>query len=98
MFIDEKKIIEGNESEDVAHLTHVDDRVSDAILSDILKDNGIPFMRKERSAGIGSSVIAGYCVFGVDFYVSREKLEEAKELYNAFLCAEQVFDTDTEND
>ena len=43
MFIDEKKIIEGNESEDVAHLALVEDRVSDSILADILKDNDIPF-------------------------------------------------------
>ena len=49
MFIDEKKIIEGNESEDVAHLVHVDDRVTDAILCEILRDNDIPYMKKERS-------------------------------------------------
>ena len=44
MFIDEKKIIEGNESEDVAHLAHVEDRVSEAILADILTVTVLQFL------------------------------------------------------
>ena len=98
MFIDEKKIIRGNESEDVAHLALVEDRVSDAILADILKDNDIPFMRKERSSGIGASVISGFCVFGADFYVRRDRLDEARELYEAFLCGNDESAEDSEND
>ena len=97
MFIDEKKIIEGNESEDVAHLAYVRDRASEALLCDILRDNGVPYMRKERSRGVGASVIAGFSVFGSDIYVSRDKLELARELYMAYMSCDAQYDEDTEN-
>ena len=97
MFIDEKKIIEGNESESVAHLVHVEDSVTDAILCEILRDNGIPYMRKERSGGVATSVIMGFSVFGSDIYVAREKLEEARELYEAYMNGSAIIDEDTEN-
>ena len=98
MFVDEDKIIKGNESKDVAHLAHVEDRVGEAILCDILRDNGIPFMKKDRSAGLATSIIAGFSVFGVDFYVSRDRLDEAKELYEAFLSGAAIIDDNTENE
>ena len=97
MFIDEKKIIEGNESEDVAHLAYVRDRVSEALLCDILRDNGIPYMRKERSCGLGASVIAGFSVFGSDIYVAREKLDAARELYMAYMSCDCPVEEYTEN-
>ena len=97
MFIDEKKIIEGNESEDVAHLVHVDDRVTDAILCEILRDNDIPYMKKERSGGMVTSVVMGFNVFGSDIYVAREKLELARELYEAYMSGNAEIVKNTEN-
>ena len=100
-FFDDSKRIEGNESEDVAHLALVEDRVSEQLLCGILEDNGIPFMRKERSRGIATSVIAGVAVFGVDIYVRRDMLEQAKELYEAYLCTsldESLCETDNEEE
>ena len=98
MFIDEKKIIEGNESEDVAHLVHVDDSVTDAILCEILRDNDIPFMKKERSGGLVTNVIMGFNVFGSDIYVARDRLDEARELYEAYMSGNAEFDENTENE
>ncbi len=98
MFIDEKRIIAGNESDDVAHLAHVTDRVGEALLCDILKDNNIPFMRKERSAGLATSILAGFSVFGVDIYVARDQLESARELYEAFLGGNATISEDTEKE
>ncbi len=97
MFIDEKKIIEGNESEDVAHLAHIDDSMTDAILCEILRDNDIPYMKKERNGGLATNVIMGFNVFGSDIYVAREKLELARELYEAYMSGNAEFDEDTEN-
>ncbi len=89
MFIlfDDSKRIKGNESEDVAHLALVEDMASEQLLCGILEDNGIPYMRKERSRGVATSVIAGLAVFGTDIYVSRPCLEHARELYEAYLCS-----------
>lgn len=98
MFIDQRKIIEGNESEQVAHLAYVPDRASEALLCDILQDNGIPYMRKERSHGFGSGVIMGFSVFGSDIYVARDKLEEARALYTAFMSCDCPIEENTEND
>ena len=98
MFIDEKRIIEGNESEDVAHLAHIDDSMTDAILCEILRDNDIPYMKKERSGGLATSVIMGFNVFGSDIYVAREKLEIARELYEAYMSGNAKIDENTEND
>ncbi len=98
MFIDEKKIIEGNESEAVAHLVHIEDSVTDAILCEILHDNDIPFMKKERSGGLAASVITGFNVFGSDIYVARDRLEDARELYEAYMSGNAEFDENTENE
>ena len=98
MFIDQEKIIEGNESEAVAHLAYVRDRASEALLCDILKDNGISYMIKERSHGLGASVIMGFSVFGSDIYVQREKLELARELYMAYMSCDCKVEENTEND
>ena len=98
MFIDDKKIIEGNESEQVAHLVHIEDSMTDAILCEILQDNDIPFMKKERGGGIAASVIMGFNVFGSDIYVARDRLEEARELYEAYMSGSAEIDDNTEND
>lgn len=98
MFVDQEKIIEGNESEAVAHLAYVSDRASEALLCDILRDNGISYMIKERSHGLGASVIMGYSVFGSDIYVEREKLDEARELYMAYMTCDCPVEENTEND
>ena len=98
MFVDQRKIIEANESKDVAHLAYVRDRASEALLCDILADNGIPYMRKERSCGLGASVIAGFSVFGSDIYVARDLLERARELYAAYMSCDCPVEENTENE
>ena len=97
MFVDQNKIIEGNESADVAHLAYVIDRASEALLCDILHDNDIPYMRKDRSHGVASSVIAGFSVFGTDIYVARDKLDLARELYMAYMSCDVPCDEDGHN-
>ena len=99
MFIlfDDSKRIKANESEDVAHLALIEDRVSEMILCEMLEEEGIPYMRKERSRGIGMSVIVGFSVFGVDIYVKRDMLERAKELYKAYLSGTADIDTNVDN-
>ncbi len=100
MFVlfDDSKRIKGNESEDVAHLALIEDMASEQLLCGILKDNGIPYMRKERSRGIATSIIAGVAVFGVDIYVSRPFLQKARELYDAFICSSNVELLETNNE
>ena len=79
-----EKRIKANESEDVAHLATLPDLASEQLLCGILKDNSIPFMRKARSRA--GNVIVGIAESEVDIYVSRDCLDKARELYEAFFC------------
>ena len=80
--------IKANESEDVAHLATVSDVASEQLLSGILKENNIPYMRKARSRAGG--VIVGIAESEIDIYVSRPCLEKARELYEAYFCSNGV--------
>ncbi|MBQ7171812.1 MAG: DUF2007 domain-containing protein [Clostridia bacterium] len=87
LFIDDKKIIRGNEDKDVAYLCTADDSVSADLLRSLLSDAGIPSMIKDRTFGGTLRVLSGFTGCGCDLFVGREKLDEARELVEAYASA-----------
>lgn len=87
LFIDDKKIIRGNEDKDVAYLCTADDSLSGEMLRSLLADAGIPCMIKDRTFGGTLRVLSGFTGCGCDVFVGREKLEEARELVEAYASA-----------
>ena len=61
-------------------LTTVYDDILADLYAALLKEEQIPFLRKDRSAGGALRMILGTSNQGVDFYVSPAQLEMAKEL------------------
>lgn len=84
---DDSKRIEKNESEDVAHLMLAEDNVTADLVCGMLKDNGIHFMKKERSRGFATNIVLGVSLFGEDIYVERNRLDDAKELIAAYFSS-----------
>ncbi len=60
-------------------------------LSDILTENGIPFITK-NVLGAGLTTRLGSAQEKVRFYVPYAHLEQAKELYRGFFAAEVEFE------
>ncbi len=94
---DDSKRIAGNESEDVAYLALFEDEVNANIFCEVLKDNNIPFMKKERGMGFTTNVILGFNALGTDIYVKRDMLDAAKELYAAF-ASDSFTESDASSD
>ena len=65
--------------------------VSSGILEDMLKQNGIPFLKKDVM-GAGMAIKVGPMLERSRFYVRFEHLETAREL------ADELFATESENE
>jgi len=87
MLFNDNKVIKKNEDDKVAYLTTAEG-IQAELIGEILRDNGIPCMLKERRGGGAVKVIAGFSAMGTDIYVARCRLEEAMELVEAYLSAE----------
>ena len=83
--------------EDLALLTTVYDNVSQSVLESILRGEKIPYLIKERGSGSSVKIIAGYSMFGTDFFVRKEMLDQAKELLQAMADPDAEFVEDGEN-
>ena len=46
----------------------------------VLKENGLPFLLKDRGTGGYLRVVSGISVFGTEILVNKDDLEKAKEL------------------
>lgn len=74
--------------EGVAVLTTVFGNAELCIIRSILESEGIPHRVRDRGAGGVVRIVAGDSPFGCDILVPEEKLEEARELLEAFRNAE----------
>ncbi len=54
--------------------------IQQAIVESILRGAEIPYLIKERGSGSAVKIIAGFSMFGTDFYVNEEQFDEASEL------------------
>lgn len=64
----------------LAHIATFTEPVSLAIAEEMLHDNGIPHLKKERGCGGVVRILAGYQSFGTDLFVRPEDEEKATEV------------------
>lgn len=55
---------------------------------DLLEQNNIRFLCKQKGAGSHLRIITGGLLIPDDFYVNKEDYEKALEIYNAFIEVE----------
>lgn len=54
-----------------------------ALLKQLLKDNEIPYLPRERGSGSYMRICTGGSVYGTDFMVARSDYEKAKEIVDS---------------
>lgn len=50
----------------------------------ILRENDIPYLKKDKGSGEAMGIIMGFSMFGADFYVERSRFDEAANLLEAY--------------
>ena len=83
--------------EDLVLLRTFHDDVSVMMAEEVLRDEEIPFLKKDRGSGSAVRLITGYSMYGTDILVAPENLEKAAELMEALFDVESIV-TDEEND
>ena len=84
-FIDDRKLIESIEDDKIAYLTTANDSFEASLICEFLRDSGIPCMAKDRFAGATAKVFTGLSSMGTDVFVARPRLEDAREIVNAYM-------------
>ena len=56
------------------------DDVSVLMAAEVLRDENVPFVRKDRGSGSAVRLITGYSMYGTDLLVLPEDLEKASAL------------------
>ena len=76
--------------------TRADDVITDMLVA-ALKDNQIPAMKKTHGfTGQSLSVVMGYSHKNADIYVPSRLLDEAREIYNLIIAADESEEDETE--
>jgi len=73
------------------------DDVSVTMAEEVLRDEEIPFVKKDRGSGSAVRLITGYSMYGTDLLVAPADLEKATSLMEALFDVESVV-TDEESD
>ena len=68
------------------------DNVQASVIESLLRAEEIPYMIKERGSGSSAKIIAGFSVFGTDFFVDKRDADRAIELLNAMLDGKETED------
>lgn len=68
---------------DAVHLMTVYSSEELAVVASILNDADIPYLTKERGAGSAVKVIMGFSNYGTDVFVHKERLEEARAIFES---------------
>ena len=71
------------QQKDLALLRTFFDDVSVNMAKELLADEQIPFLAKDRGTGTAMRVITGFSIYGVDFFVLPADLERASALLDA---------------
>ena len=66
-----------------AFLITVNSEIDAVIVQDILKQNGIPSLKKHKGMGEYLTVVTGMSSLGIDIFVPASILESAKEIVEA---------------
>ena len=62
------------------------DDISATMAKELLADEQIPVVIKDRGTGNAVRILTGFSLYGVDFFVRPADLERAKELLEALLA------------
>jgi hypothetical protein len=63
---------------------------------EVLRDEEIPFVKKDRGSGGAVRIISGYSMYGTDLFVAPEDLERASALMAALFDAEGTAESEDE--
>ena len=66
------------------------DDVSVTMAEEVLRDEEIPFVKKDRGSGSAVRLITGYSMYGTDLLVAPDDLEKATALMEALFDVESV--------
>ncbi len=66
------------------------DDVSVTMAEEVLRDEGILFVKKDRGSGSAVRLITGYSMYGTDLLVASDDLEKAASLMEALFDVEDV--------
>ena len=66
------------------------DDVSVTMAEEVLRDEEIPFVKKDRGSGSAVRLITGYSMYGTDLLVAPADLEKATALMEALFDVESV--------
>ena len=66
------------------------DDVSVTMAEEVLRDEEIPFVKKDRGSGSAVRLITGYSMYGTDLLVAPDDLEKAAALMEALFDVESV--------
>ncbi len=72
------------------------DDVSVTMAEEVLRDEGILYVKKDRGSGSAVRLITGFSMYGTDLLVAPEDLENATSLMEALFDVESVV-TDEES-
>ena len=80
--------------DDLVLLRTFHDDVSVAMAEEVLRDEEIPFIKKDRGSGGVVRIISGYSMYGTDLFVAPDDLEKASALMEALFDVDVVLDED----
>ena len=70
------------------------DDVSVTMAEEVLRDEKILFLKKDRGSGSAVRLITGYSMYGTDLLVAPEDLEKASALMAALFDAQDVAESE----
>ena len=80
------------EEADLALVRTFFDEISLSIALEVLEDNGIPHLKKDRGTGTVVRIITGFSMYGVDVFVRPEDAERATALMDELFSGEPAED------
>ena len=69
--------------DDLVLLRTFHDDISLAMAEEVLRDEEILFVKKDRGSGSAVRIVVGFSTFGTDLFVAPDDLERATELMQA---------------
>ena len=86
-----------NDDELVLLRTFHDD-ISVAMAEEVLRDEGILFVKKDRGSGSAVRIVVGFSTFGTDLFVAPDDLERATELMQALFAVDYAIREEQESE
>ena len=77
-------------ADNLALLRTFHDDVSVTMAEQVLNDEGILFVKKDRGTGAAVRIITGYSMYGTDLFVAPDDLEKATALMESLFDVENT--------